>query len=154
MADLKACFEEMGFSEVKTWLQTGNVTFEAAETDTTLLKQQIETTLTQTFSYPAKVQVYTTTQLKKITDAYPFDEVEGKHAYVVLLEDGLEHTLSSEATGLDPAQEQIQVGQGVIYWQVDKGSTLKSAFAKNLNKTKYKNFNTNRNLNTLRKIII
>jgi uncharacterized protein (DUF1697 family) len=50
-------------------------------------------------------------------------------------------------------QERVAAGEGVVYWRVDKGSTLKSNFAKLLTKAKYRDFNTNRNLNTLRKLL-
>ncbi|NIP26808.1 MAG: DUF1697 domain-containing protein, partial [Phycisphaerae bacterium] len=33
MADLRACFERMGFSDVRTYIQSGNVLFWATETD-------------------------------------------------------------------------------------------------------------------------
>jgi hypothetical protein len=59
----------------------------------------------------------------------------------------------SEATNLS-ADEQIALGDGVIYWRVKKGLTLDSAFAHYLTKSKYKAFNTNRNLNTLQKMLV
>lgn len=33
MADLKTCFEEMGFANVVTYIQSGNVLFDSNETD-------------------------------------------------------------------------------------------------------------------------
>jgi hypothetical protein len=45
------------------------------------------------------------------------------------------------------------MGDGVIYWRVDQGQTLRSSFGKTLSKSKYKSFNTNRNINTLQKIL-
>jgi hypothetical protein len=41
----------------------------------------------------------------------------------------------------------------VIYWRVDQGKTLRSSFGKLLAKSKYKEFNTNRNINTLQKLL-
>jgi hypothetical protein len=42
----------------------------------------------------------------------------------------------------------------VVYWKAKKGETLTSPLGKLLTKSKYKEFNTNRNINTLRKLII
>jgi uncharacterized protein (DUF1697 family) len=33
MADLKACFESLGFSDVVTYIQSGNVLFKSADKD-------------------------------------------------------------------------------------------------------------------------
>ena len=71
---------------------------------------------------------------------------------MIFLERGLEKDLGAEKVELG-AQERVAAGDGVVYWRVDKGSTLKSNFAKLLTRSKYRDFNTNRNLNTLRKLL-
>ncbi len=75
------------------------------------------------------------------------------HSYVVFFEQGLERQLVAEASALDGAGGTIAVGEGVVYWKVEKGSTLTSDFAKLLTKARYRDFHTSRNINTLRKII-
>jgi len=153
MGELRACFDDMGFSEVSTVLQTENVIFNSAE-GIAKLKRRIETGLSAKFDYPARVQVLTLTRLEQIIEASPFGEnVPETHSYIVFFEDGLEHQLMLEAKELDDLIERIQVGDGVIYWQVPRGSTLQSDFAKLLTKARYKNFHTNRNINTLRKVV-
>jgi uncharacterized protein (DUF1697 family) len=152
MADVRACLAEAGLQNVTTLLQSGNVVFESdlAAAD---LKKLIETTLTETFEYPAKVQVVPIERLQKIVDDYPFGVAgDQQHDYVIFIENGLEKELLAEAYDL-AAGEKVQTGDGVIYWRVDKGSTLGSDFAKTLSKTKYKTFNTNRNIKTLRKML-
>jgi uncharacterized protein (DUF1697 family) len=152
MADLKVCLEKLGLDNVKTYLQSGNVSFESSEISTEKLKKQIEEELTDNFSYPAKVQVLGQDRLEGIIDKSPFHgDGSEKHQYVIFMENGLEAQLASEA--FDTKQEEIAKGDGVVYWKVDKGSTLKSSFAKHLTKAKYKDFNTNRNINTLRKML-
>ena len=42
MADLKQSFEELGFSEVTTYIQSGNVLFNSSEGDKQLLTGKIE----------------------------------------------------------------------------------------------------------------
>jgi uncharacterized protein (DUF1697 family) len=152
MADLKACLEKAGFSEVTTFLQSGNVIFESDKTDTSILKIQIQDLLTKTFNYPAKVQVISIPNLEKIINNYPFKIKDGFHDYIIFMESGLEKDLAGEAPRFDKNLEQVTAGKGVIYWQVERGQTLKSSFGKLLSKSKYKQFNTNRNLNTLRKM--
>ena len=151
MADLKVCFEQAGFENVSTVLQTGNVLFES---DSDNLKSRLESILSTTFKYPAKVQVLEISKLQKIIESYPFDDIdEAMQHYVIFLENGLEKELAETAKP-DPEIEATQIGDGVVYWKVRKGMTLKSPFSKYLTKTKYKDFNTNRNLNTLNKLIV
>ena len=152
MADLKVCFEKTGFKNVATLLQSGNVLFES-DKDASELKKEIEEALTKTFNYPAKVQVVDIQTLREVIDNYPFGNAGGsQHDYVIFMENGLERDVVNEQ--YEPALgERVQAGKGAVYWRVDKGSTLKSSFAKLLTKSKYKDFNTNRNINTLQKLV-
>lgn len=153
MVDLKSCLDKLGFTNVSTLLQSGNVLFQSSmESDA--LKIKIEKALSVKFDYPARVQVLPIDRLAAVVDSYSYDRTEqGVQHYVVFLEANLAETLISEAEGLDKAIEEAKSGKNVIYWKVQKGMTLKSAFSKYLTKPKYKEFNTVRNLNTLQKII-
>lgn len=152
MADLKTCLEKAGLSGVTTVLQSGNVTLEAGK-DAAELKRTIEKALQQTFGYPARAQVVTMERLAGIVGKYPFGTAgDSQHDYVIFMENGLEKDLAAEP--YQPgAGEQVAAGDGVVYWRVDKGSTLKSDFAKLLTKAKYRDYNTNRNVRTLHKIL-
>ncbi len=152
MVDLKECLEEIGLREVRTILQSGNVTFESDQKQVEL-KQNIEAVLTKTFNYPARAQVFTIEQIQTIIQGYPFDRNDKDHQhYVVFMESAKEHELEAEAT-FDDKLEQIKSGTNCLYWTVPKGITLKSEFSKYLTKPRYKEFNTVRNINTLEKTI-
>lgn len=152
MTDLKGCLEHAGLRQVVTLLQSGNVAFDSELTEREL-KQVIEVALTDQFDYPAKVQVLSMSHLAQIIKDYPFGTAgENQHDYVIFLENNLEKELIIEPCDLAPG-EKVAAGKGVVYWRADKGSTLRSNFAKLLTKAKYKTYNTNRNIKTLRKII-
>ncbi len=152
MADLKVCLEKAGMQDVTTLLQSGNVVFESDQSAAEL-KKLIEAALSETFGYPAKAQVLSLETLAAIVERYPFGTAgDNQHDYVIFLENGLEKDLAGELCELADG-EQVQPGRGVTYWRVDKGATLKSSFAKFLTKAKYKDFNTNRNLKTLKKLL-
>lgn len=152
MVDLKVCLDKQGLKNVKTLLQSGNVVIEA-DSSSEILKAKIEKALSATFNYPAKVQVIPMSRLKNIVEAYPFDKtIEDVQNYVIFLENNLEVELVKEDYRLSN-NEHIKLGDGVVYWQVNKGQTLKTAFSKLLTKSKYRDFNTNRNLNTLNKLL-
>ena len=153
VAELKVVFSEMDLDNVKTVLQTGNVIF-SSDRSLSSLKQLIEAALSERFNYPAHVHVHRMVQLRQIVEASPFEGTDSRtHSYVVFFVDGLEQKLMAEAKDLDSKVESIEVGDGVVYWQVVKGNTLQSSFAKYLTKARYRGFHTNRNINTLRKIL-
>jgi uncharacterized protein (DUF1697 family) len=153
MAELTTYFEEAGYDDVATVLQTGNVIFASTE-GLPALKRTIEAGLSARFNYSAHVQIYQLAKLKRIVDASPFEGGDpATHSYVVFFEKGLEKQLVGEASDLEASAESIHIGDGVIYWKVAKGNTLDSAFAKYLTKARYKSFHTSRNINTLRKIV-
>jgi uncharacterized protein (DUF1697 family) len=151
MAELKSCFEKMGFKNVATLLQSGNVVFES-DLKEEELKKKIEDTLGKTFNYPAKVWVKSIENIQKIVEDNPFIGASKEHhQYVIFFENGLEKDFTEEPGNFN--DEAVKAGNGVAYWKVQKGHTLKSSRGKLLTKAKYKNFNTNRNINTLNKII-
>jgi uncharacterized protein (DUF1697 family) len=152
MAELKACLEKAGLDNVRTLLQSGNAVFESSKKEPDL-KSLIEQTLTKTFNYPAKAQVVSLVRLEKLIKDYPFGTAGPKqHNYIIFMENDLEKSALKDEYELG-AGEKVQAGDGVIYWRVDQGKTLRSSFGKLLSKSKYRQFNTNRNLNTLMKIM-
>jgi uncharacterized protein (DUF1697 family) len=150
--DIKTIFEKIGFKDVKTLLQSGNVIFSTKTSDSTALKQEIEEALTKTFVYQAKVWVIPLDKLRQIVNDNPFTGAPTDyHQYVIFFENGLEEEFAKEPGALKG--EMVKVGQGVAYWKVQKGQTLKNHQGKLLAKAKYRDYNTNRNINTLKKLV-
>lgn len=71
MKDLKSCFKAMGFSDVETFIQSGNILFKSDKRDSTELTAMIERALTKQFNYPSRVLIITHKQLKKIVSEAP-----------------------------------------------------------------------------------
>jgi uncharacterized protein (DUF1697 family) len=151
MADLAEVVRGLGYDEVKTVLASGNVLFTASESASTA-KKRLEAALRERFGYEAWVHVLTQDAIAKIVDAYPFPRSGERHAYVVfvLKPELLDAMLAVE---LDPALEQAEAGDGVLYWTVPKGSTLDSAFGKAQGSGRHKQWVTTRNINTLEKLL-
>lgn len=154
MDELKSCFEKAGYKNVITVLQTGNVILESKEKNTGKVQKAVEALLAQTFDYPAKVLVITPVQLASVIEQYPFTQYGAEyHRYAYFTDKRSEKELATQAGNLDKLTEEIATGEGVIYWRVLKGHTLDSAFGKYTAKAAVKHFLTNRNLNTLEKIL-
>ncbi|HRP55548.1 DUF1697 domain-containing protein [Agriterribacter sp.] len=154
MAELKSCFEKNGHRNVQTILQTGNVVIDSKERNIAKLQNRIEAELTAAYHYPAKVLVITPEQLRNILEAFPFKNLTTDfHRYVVFTESGFEKNLVKDCGNPDKKIEEVKAGESVVYWRVLKGNTLDSAFGKYMNKVAAKHFITNRNVNTLEKIL-
>jgi uncharacterized protein (DUF1697 family) len=74
MADLKALFEELGFTGVRTLLNSGNVVFTATRTDGDLAAR-IEKALTDRTGVSARVTVITAAELATIVRKNPLLKV-------------------------------------------------------------------------------
>lgn len=151
--DLEACFKKMGFRDLKLVLQSGNVIFSAPKTPAAKLVPTIEAGLQKRFDYPAKVMVVSAEELQQIVDAYPFDSgIQVDQHYVLFLAKDVAKAMIAAAP-VDAQIERLAPGRSVVYWTVPKGSTLLSPFGKFLGKAPYRDLHTNRNLNTLRKVL-
>lgn len=151
MPDLKTAFEKMGFQNVATYLQTGNVVFDS-EKSITEIKLILEKGLSETFHYQAFVLLYQFDYLSEIVAKYPFEKDENHHAYVIFVEG--EAIFEELKTISQEVDEEITVGNQVFYWKVTKGESTDTVFSKILAKVKYKSSTTVRNINTLEKMLI
>lgn len=150
MPDLKNAFQDMGFQNATTFLQTGNVVFES-EKNILEIKVILEKGLTETFHYQAFVLLYDFDILAEIVANYPFEKDEANHAYVIFVEG--EVVFEELATIAKTVDEEIARGNTVLYWKVPKGKSLDTPFAKITAKAKYKSTTTVRNINTLEKML-
>jgi len=85
MSDLKTCFENLGFTNVRTYIQSGNVIFDAMQKPQELTRI-IEAELTKRYKYKARAVVISAKQLKtavyrapknfgKAPDTYRYDVI-------------------------------------------------------------------------------
>lgn len=57
MSELRACFEELGFTNVSTYINSGNILFEAGETDEVKLVERCEQAIEDRFGFPVVTMV-------------------------------------------------------------------------------------------------
>lgn len=65
MADLRACFEALGYADVATYIQSGNVVFRPRHVDATNLVGDIEQALLERFDYVSRVVLCTRGELER-----------------------------------------------------------------------------------------
>ncbi|HET7073076.1 MAG TPA: DUF1697 domain-containing protein [Mycobacterium sp.] len=153
MAEVSTALTDAGFENVRTILASGNVLLESSA-GVAAVRKKAEGALRERFGYDAWVLAYTIDRVRAIVDAYPFErEVDGYQSYVTFV---AEKAVLTELTALVEsagANEKIAPGEGVVYWQVPKGSTLDSTIGKTMGKPRYKSSTTTRNLRTLAKVL-
>jgi len=117
MAALKGCFEEHDFTDVVTYIQSGNVLFSASGAAAALTRR-IEEALSAAFRYRASVVVRSRAQLAGVVAGAPrgFGTDPARYRYDVLF---LKAPLTAAAAvGQVPQKEgvdQIAAGPGVLY---------------------------------------
>jgi uncharacterized protein (DUF1697 family) len=86
MTDLRSCFANMGYADVSTYIQSGNVLFKSDERNKTRLTNKIEQMLSARFSYSSCIVVVTNEQLRKTVEEAPegFGKEPDKYRYDVL----------------------------------------------------------------------
>ena len=79
MPELKAALIEKGFSEVSTYLNSGNIIFSDDETDTIVLSEKIKTLIQEKFTLDIPVFVIAQSELKTLlTESYMQRQTGGK----------------------------------------------------------------------------
>lgn len=121
MAELKSGFESLGFENVKTLLNSGNIIFETDKTD---LKQNIESMIFAKFSFRVPVHVIEIDFLKEIISNAPsWWNTGSKDLYdnliFILSENSAEEIC--ESVGETSAElEKIQIYKNAIFWTFDR----------------------------------
>jgi len=72
MPALKAFYESLGFVDVTTYIQSGNVIFRATAGDTSSVELLIEKSLVHTFGFPVTVIVRSPSHLGKVIKNNPY----------------------------------------------------------------------------------
>ncbi len=155
MVDLKACFEKMGFSDVSTFIQSGNVLFSSEETDLPKLTEKVEKTLSKQFSYQSTVVVVSFAELKETVKKAPkgFGTSPDNYRYDVIF-------LKAPLTGKEAIKEikaregidEVTAGKNVIYFSRTMENVTKSYVSKIVALPIYKQM-TIRNWNSTSKLL-
>ncbi|MDR1653547.1 MAG: DUF1697 domain-containing protein, partial [Prevotellaceae bacterium] len=128
MGDLKTLFVEMGFTNVITYIQSGNVIFNDFEKDRLKLENKIEKNLAQSFSADIKVSAFTLSEMAEIIDKKPdkYGEEDEKYKYdVIFLIDPLTAKEAIKEVKTREGVDEIYEGNRVLYFK-----RLKEKFTK------------------------
>lgn len=154
MRELKVSFETMGFTDVTTYINSGNIIFTSKESDARKLEAKIERMLVKEYDLDSKVVVRTLAEMEKLVAALPksWDTDDTRRYYVIFLR----HTIDSEDILAElppnPEVEEITYHPGTLLWSALISELTRSKIQKLSTRKIYKDM-TIRNLNTTRKLL-
>lgn len=120
MADLKACFEQHGFEDVATYIQSGNVLFGSSGSSGAKLIARIEGMLARTFDYEGSVVLRSRAQMRAIVDGAPKGFGAHPTTYrsdVIFLKPPLTAKAAMEQVSTRGGVDRAWAGTGVLYFE-------------------------------------
>ena len=151
MGELKALYESLGFKDVATYIQSGNVVFTSDDADVARLQGQIEDGFEKKFGFHVEVFVRTSAELRDIIDKNPFQgqqSKESKWVVVMFLAAHPDDTAQEDLLKTYAGPEEIFIIGKEMYIYYPNGigrSKLSHGFIEK----KLKTFGTARNWNTI-----
>ncbi len=116
MPDLRAAFEAMGFTDVVTYIQSGNVLFRAPRQKRDELAAGIESALSRRFGIELKVVALTEAQLKGVVEGAPRGfGAESQRCDVIFVRKPLTVKKAFSVLEFRPGVDSAWPGPGVIY---------------------------------------
>lgn len=155
MADLKASFEEMGFSSVVTYIQSGNILVQSDEKDKAVLTTRIEKGLSKRFNFDAKVVVIAQKELAGIVKSAPegFGKEEKKFRYdVIFLKEPLTPKEAMQSVKVREGVDAAHAGKQALYFYRLISRASQSYLTKIIGMPVYQNM-TIRSWNTTTKLL-
>ena len=156
MAELRQNFERLGFAEVKTYLNSGNVIFSSTETNLEALAIQIEDMIHRQFGFDIPVFVTTAEALTDILRHAPnWWGTENKEVYdnlIFILPPTTFAEVWNEIGAPKEGLEQIQNYKNAIFWSFNRKTYQKTNWWPRTASSTVSRSLTIRTANTIRKI--
>lgn len=155
MAALKQLFIDLGFSEIVTYIQSGNVVFHSKEINTSTIEKAIINAIEKEFGYAIKVLVLKKLEIDAALKFNPFNpetDYDFKKIGVTFLEKNPTEEGISKVRDLAAAEEQVMFKEKMVYLYCPNGFG-RTKLSNNNIETKLKVSATSRNWNTITKLV-
>ncbi len=150
MADLKELYQELVFSYVQTYIQSGNVVFECKTSEPKKLQQIIFDKIQSHYGFEVPNLILTKEEVKEALDNNPYQNIE--KPYFTFLSDIPEQKYIDELNSTSFENEFFELKGKVIYSHFPNG-TGRAKMTLNFFEKKLKVSGTARNLNTTKKLL-
>ncbi|MEO5759961.1 MAG: DUF1697 domain-containing protein [Mesorhizobium sp.] len=123
MAELRVFFEALGFTDVATYVQSGNAVFRARKGDAPELTKEIEAAFEKKWGFYSRIMVRDADWFEGLDKENPYPEIAGEpkklHAYVLEREPTAEETAQLTEKCIGP--ETFQIKRDVLYLHAPEG---------------------------------
>jgi len=161
MSALKQSFEALGFMQVSTYINSGNIIFKSKEADARKLEKKIEQMLSKDYQLESKVVVRSFSEMEKLVQSLPgtWTNDPGWRYNVIFLR----HTIDSEKilAELEVKKdiEEVVYCPGALLWgaqvsEINRTNMLKLSSRKIYQDMTVRNVNTTRKLYELMKKVV
>jgi len=152
---LKEAFIIYGFSDVKTYINSGNIIFESQITDIDVIKEKCQGLILEKFGLKIFVAVLTwdsvSEALKNAPDWWGEDP-ESKHNAIFVIPPATTQGILAEVGESKPDYEKVDFYGNVIFWSAPVKTFSKTRWSKIVGTSAYNKI-TIRNFNTTKKLI-
>jgi len=153
MSALKKSFEGLGFSDVVTYINSGNIIFKSKEADARKLESKIEKMLSKEYQLDSRVVLRSLSEMETLVKNLPrnWNDDSGWRYNVIFLR----HTIDSEKilAELEVKKdiEEVVYCPGALFWSAQVSELTRTNMLKLSSRKMYQDM-TIRNVNTTRKL--
>ena len=133
MDRLRASFESLGFEQVQTYIQSGNIVFKAGKASSTALSKKIEDRIVKDFGFPASVVLRASQEIAGAIAANPYVKdpaIEMERLHVMFLRDAPAPETLKELARLTTKPDRSHCSGKEIYFHLPNG-VARSSLANN-----------------------
>ena len=124
MENLRASFETLGFQHVRSYVQSGNVVFEASKASTTSLSKKVGEKILSDYGFSVPLILRTSSEMTRITRDNPFlkeREIDRSKLHVTFLSESPTSPALVKLDSLDGDADEFRVRDREIYLYCPNG---------------------------------
>lgn len=154
MRQLQALCESLGYADVMTYINSGNVIFSSSKTAPAILRE-LEPALEKTFTFHIPTILRTKQELQTIVDEVSKKWVNDSEQKtdVLFLWPTYNNKKTLNLIAQNPKADELRYVPGAIIWHIDRGNYTQSKMRDFIGTVVYKHM-TARNINTVRKLVV
>jgi len=155
MADLRAMMNDLGFKDVETYIQSGNIIFNSDHENVQYVSEIIKKEILDVFGFDVPVLVKTKADIAGVIEKCPYkkkEDLEAKRIYYVLLKDVPKEENMASLKQENYPNELFTITKTCVYLNCIKGAG-KAKLTNNIIERKLKVEATTRNHRTMSKLL-
>ena len=153
MIELKACFEKVGFRNVVTYINSGNVIFESNQTDLVKIVEICESAIEKQFGFRVVCSVISGQDLCEAVNHAPiwWNKGEAKHNALFVIAPKTAQEIMQEVGDAKLEYEKVAAYGQIIFWSAPLKTFSRTRYSKIVGSRAYQSI-TIRNANTTLKL--